>query len=257
MDAVLESHYAATARRMGQSPVVLAAQDTTSLNYSTPPAPENPGLSGSRAERLVGLRVRDTLAFNLEGTPLGLLDVQCWARDPEQFGKNHWRRPAAFEQNESVKWRRSLEAVERAQRQCPPTQMVSVGDRQADIYELLVWAREQPGRPHLLVRAEPNRRPPATGLMGEDQEGERAGARGPSHDSKFIAMVPGRPPAKPGCCGPASVTRRWKLARRGAISGLAPSFPPAAGRLLRPGTPRTAGTRGPPRGCWQPPGSGV
>jgi hypothetical protein len=31
--------------------------------------------------------VHSTLAFNMAGTPLGLLDVQCWVRDPEEFGK--------------------------------------------------------------------------------------------------------------------------------------------------------------------------
>jgi hypothetical protein len=64
----------------------------------------------------------------------------------------------AFEEKESVKWLRSLEAVARVQRQCPQTQIVSVGDREADIYELFVWVTEQPGRPQLLVRAEHNRR---------------------------------------------------------------------------------------------------
>jgi hypothetical protein len=113
MDAVLQSHYAATARRVAEHPVVLAAQDTTSLNYSAHPATENLGLIGSHAEGLIGLLVHDTMAFNREGTPLGLLDVQCWAREPAQFGKKHRRRQLAFEQKESVKWLRSLEAVER------------------------------------------------------------------------------------------------------------------------------------------------
>ena len=156
--AVLKAHYAATAGRVAPHRVVLAAQDTTSLNYSTHPAAEKLGLIGSKAEGPIGLLVHDTMAFNLEGTPLGLLDVQCWARDPEQFGKKHKRRQLPFEQKESVKWLRSLEAVERVQSQCPQTQIVSVGDRAADIYELFVWATEKPGRPQLLVRAEHNRR---------------------------------------------------------------------------------------------------
>jgi hypothetical protein len=158
MDAVLKAHYAATTRRVAQHPVVLAAQDTTSLNYNTHPAAENLGLIGSQSEGPIGLLVHDTMAFNLEGTPLGLLDVQCWARDPDQFGKKHKRRQLHFEEKESVKWLRSLEAVERAQSQCPQTQIISVGDREADIYELFVWATEKPGRPQLLVRAEHNRR---------------------------------------------------------------------------------------------------
>jgi hypothetical protein len=158
MDAVLKAHYAATTTRVAQHPVVLAAQDTTSLNYSTHPASEKLGLIGSQSEGPIGLLVHDTMAFNLEGTPLGLLDVQCWARDPDQLGKKHQRRQLPFEEKESVKWLRSLEAVERAQSQCPQTQIVSVGDREADIYELFVWATEKPGRPQLLVRAEHNRR---------------------------------------------------------------------------------------------------
>jgi hypothetical protein len=158
LDAVLESHYAVTATRVAQQAVVLAAQDTTSLNYSTPPATENLGPIASTEEGVIGLLVHDTMAFNVEGTPLGLLDLQCWARDPKQFGKKHRRRELPFEQQESVKWQRSLEAVARVQSQCPQTQIVSVGDREADIYELFVWATEQPGRPQLLVRAEHNRR---------------------------------------------------------------------------------------------------
>jgi hypothetical protein len=103
------------------------------------------------------LLIHDTLAFNLAGTPLGLLDVQCWARDPAQFGQRAQRRHLPLAQKESVKWLRSLEAVARVQSQCPHTKIVSVGDREADIYELFVWATAQPGRPELLIRAEHNR----------------------------------------------------------------------------------------------------
>jgi hypothetical protein len=157
LTTVLESHYTATAARVARESVVLAAQDTTSLNYSTHPATERLGPIGPSQDGVVGLLVHDTLAFNLAGTPLGLLDVQCWARDPAQFGQRAKRRGLPFEQKESVKWLRSLEAVARVQSQCPKTRIVSVGDREADIYELFVWATEQPGRPQLLIRAEHNR----------------------------------------------------------------------------------------------------
>jgi hypothetical protein len=158
MEVVLQSHYAATAARVAKHPVVLVPQDTTSLNYSTHPATERLGPIGTQAQDIIGLLVHDTMAFNLEGTPLGLVDVQCWARDPQQFGKRHKRRKLPFEQKESVKWLRSLQALERMQSRCPQTQLVSVGDRESDIYELFVWATQQSGRPHLLVRAEQNRR---------------------------------------------------------------------------------------------------
>lgn len=158
MDAVLESHYTATTARVAQQSIVIAAQDTTSLNYSIHPATQNLGPIHTDPEGAVGLLVHDTMAFTLEGTPLGLLNVQCWARDPSQFGKRHRRYQLPLEAKESVKWLRSLQAAERIQSQCPQTQIVSVGDREADIYELFVWATEKAGRPQLLIRAEHNRR---------------------------------------------------------------------------------------------------
>jgi hypothetical protein len=157
MSALLQSHYQATARRAAAESVVLAVQDTTSLNYSAHPATEMLGLIGSEADGPIGMWVHSTLAFNTAGTPLGLLDVQSWVRDPEDFGKKHQRHELPFEAKESVRWLRSLEAVAAVQVRCPGTRFVGVGDREADIYELFVWAREQPGRPALLVRAERDR----------------------------------------------------------------------------------------------------
>jgi hypothetical protein len=158
MEVLLKSHYQATTQRVSQERIVLAAQDTTFLNYNSHPATHNLGPIGSQVEGLIGLVVHDTMAFNLEGTPLGLLNLQSWARDPEQFGKKHERKKLAFEEKESVKWLRSLEALEQAQKECPNTQIISVGDREADIYELFVWVTQKPGRPQLLIRAEQNRR---------------------------------------------------------------------------------------------------
>lgn len=158
LPALLESHYESTARRAAAETVVLAVQDTTSLNYSTHPATERLGPIGAQlAGGPVGMLVHSTLAFNGAGTPLGLLDVQHWTRDPDEFGRNHRRKQLAFEEKESVRWRRSLEALARRQATCPRTQLVSVGDREADIYELFVWATQKPGRPALLVRAEHDR----------------------------------------------------------------------------------------------------
>ena len=44
-----------------------------------------------------------------------------------------------------------------AQRRCPETTFVSVGDREADIYELFELALKEPSGPKLLVRASQNR----------------------------------------------------------------------------------------------------
>ena len=157
MDVLLEPHYGATQQRIAEHQIVLAVQDTTSLNYSTHPATENLGPIGSEPEGIIGLIVHDTMAFSLEGTPLGLLDVQCWARDGAQFGKKHQRKQRRIEEKESYKWLESFHRVAEVQRQCPNTTLVSVGDREADIYELFHLALEDPKGPKLLVRAEQDR----------------------------------------------------------------------------------------------------
>jgi hypothetical protein len=163
LQSVLKSHYQSSARRLACEAVVLAVQDTTSLNYSTHPATELLGPIGNRPDGSIGMLVHSTLAFNLAGTPLGLLDVQCWVRDPEEFGKKHQRYELPLEAKESVRWLRSLQALEQLQPACAPTRLIGVGDREADIYELFVWAKEKPGRPGLLVRAERQR------LLSEEQ----------------------------------------------------------------------------------------
>jgi hypothetical protein len=158
MDVVLSAHYQATAARVAREAVVLAVQDTTTLDYSAHPATTALGPIGCYADGLMGLVVHDTMAFTVDGTPLGLLDVQCWARDPRTFGQKHQRRAVPFAQKESVKWQRSLEAVTRLQAQCPHVRLVSVGDREADIYDIFQWAHAHPAGPALVIRAAQNRR---------------------------------------------------------------------------------------------------
>lgn len=157
MDKLMKPHYESTTRRIKQHKVVLAVQDTTSLNYSAHPATEGLGLIGTKADGSIGLIVHDTMAFSVDGTPIGLLDVQSWVREPEDFGKRHRRHELPIEQKESNKWLKSMDAVAEAQKQCRETVIVSVADREADIYELFEKALRDKEGPKLLVRAERER----------------------------------------------------------------------------------------------------
>lgn len=153
MPQILQSHSEATVKRMAAEKVVLAVQDTTTLNYNAHPATEMLGPIGPKGDMMIGMLVHSTLAFNLSGTPLGLLDMRCWTRDPDDHGGWAKRVEWPLESKEAVRWLRGLEGLERTQSQCPDTQLVGVGDRESDIYELFVWALEKPGRPDILVRA--------------------------------------------------------------------------------------------------------
>jgi len=157
MQSLLKGHVEATAQRVGKHQVVLAVQDTTTLNYTAHPGTAGLGPINTKSDQAVGLILHDTMAFSSEGTPLGLLDVQCWARDPEEAGKKAQRKERPIEQKESVKWLRSYRALAEVQQLCPHTTLVSVGDREADLHELFHEAQQTPSGPKLLVRAERTR----------------------------------------------------------------------------------------------------
>jgi len=74
-----------------------------------------------------------------------------WARDPDDVGKRQRRKQVPITQKESQKWLTSLEAASRAREACAHTRVISVGDREADVFDLL--AMERPAGVDLLVRA--------------------------------------------------------------------------------------------------------
>ena len=157
MDTLLQPHYRATEARVHAQAIVLAVQDTTSLNYTAHAATGGMGPIGSDVNGPQGLHLHSTLAFSTQGTPLGFLDAQCWSRDPDDFGKKARRHSVPIEEKESFKWLKSLRAVASVQARCPGTTLVSVGDREADLYELFEEAMAHPKGPKLLVRAKHNR----------------------------------------------------------------------------------------------------
>ena len=156
MEKVLQPHYLATESRIKRQSVVLAVQDTSSVNYSGLKETEGLGPIGTTVDGAQGLHLHSTLTFNVAGTPLGLIDAQCWRRDPAEFGKK--RNKLSIEEKESNKWLKSYRAAADVQMRCPDTTIVSGGDREADIYELFYQATiEHPKGAKLLIRAAKDR----------------------------------------------------------------------------------------------------
>lgn len=146
---ILQSHVEATYRRFAAVPVVLAVQDTTEVNWSRHPATQGLGPLGHTACQ--GLLVHTTLAITPDRVPLGVLAQQVWARDPLDVGKRARRKHLPIGQKESQKWLHSLDAVYTARDCCPTTHVISGGDREADVYDVLAAAR--PAGVDLLIRA--------------------------------------------------------------------------------------------------------
>ena len=139
----------ATYERVVRVPVVLAVQETTEVEWTAHPA--TTGLGPIGHPRHQGVRVQSTLAFTPERVPLGLVAQEVWRRDPEKVGQRATRKQRAITEKESCKGLRSLAAVNEARHECPQTHFVSVGDREADVYDL--FGAERAAGVDLLVRA--------------------------------------------------------------------------------------------------------
>jgi hypothetical protein len=157
MEVILTPHVESTIQRIREHAVVLAPQDTTTLSYQTHLATDGLGPTNTTGDKGFGLLLHDTLAFTPDGLPLGVVDAQCWARDPEDRGKSTRRKETPIEQKESMKWLRSFRRVAEIQKLCPKTRLVSMGDRESDIYELFLEALKEENGPWLLVRSERSR----------------------------------------------------------------------------------------------------
>jgi hypothetical protein len=169
MDVILTPHTEATIARIKEHRVVLAPQDTTTLDYNRR-VTEGLGPINTVKDKTVGLLLHDTLAFSEEGTPLGVLDAQCWARDPKERGKKYKRGQRPIEEKESIKWLRSYEKVCAVQKLCPDTMLVSMGDREADIFELFQRATKDPKGPKIVVRLDRHRWRQIQKLSSKDAE---------------------------------------------------------------------------------------
>jgi hypothetical protein len=74
-------------------------------------------------------------------------------RDPRKTGKAKQRKERTIEEKESHRWLQSFRRTAEVQRLCPDTRLISIADREADIYELFQEAAKTPAGPDLLIRA--------------------------------------------------------------------------------------------------------
>lgn len=151
---MLAPHYQQSGARMAAHRVILAIQDTSELSYSTHVKTTGLGPIGNNHEWQQGLLLHTTLAVTPAGLPLGLLTQQVWARSEQPRQQEFEHKATAVAEKESAKWLRALQAT---QEKAPPqVQMVTVCDREADIYEFLLRAEQ--ARACYVVRAAQDRR---------------------------------------------------------------------------------------------------
>lgn len=164
MAQILAPHQQRTRERMSGHPYILAIQDSSYLDYSHHPSKSGMGPIGTSQQALRGLVMHSVLTVTTQGLPLGLLHQTIWAR--EETAKqmtSQERHKVPIEEKESHKWLAALS--ETVQWQPEGTRLVTVGDSEADLFELFDHARKV--ETDLLIRAGQNRSvcEPEVGLL--------------------------------------------------------------------------------------------
>src|SRR5512142_2555920 len=143
-EAVLQPHRDATIRRMAEHPVALLVQDTTELDFIRPQRRVQ-GAGPLNWEERIGFFQHVQLAVTPERLALGVVAVTTWGRDPEDHRETDRRKQMPIEQKESYRWMQGYRRACAVAQQVPSTQIISISDREGDIYECFVEAAEASG----------------------------------------------------------------------------------------------------------------
>ncbi len=152
--SLLLPHQQKTVERMSQYTVVLASQDTTFINFTHHPKTKGTGPIGNKKTKQSGFVMHSTLASTAEGLPLGILTQDIYSRPENEPSKTPAEcRKQPIEEKESYKW---IKAFEETLLLSPDgTEVLTICDREADIYEMFVLAKDKEAK--LLVRSSVDR----------------------------------------------------------------------------------------------------
>jgi Transposase DNA-binding/Transposase DDE domain len=134
----LISGYSTYSRQnISDSAVILAVQDTTTLNYSTKRSAPVLDCLASPTDK--GFMLHNHLLMNGLGCPLGLFSQLMYNRKAETLGKGktNLRKQTPFCDKESYRWLSQFEALQDAYSGDATKLVIQICDREGDIHELL------------------------------------------------------------------------------------------------------------------------
>ena len=156
MEHILEPHQVSTAERCAAEKVVLAIQDTTSLNYHGLSKTKGLVGIGGRGSGAKGIYAHFGLAINEMGRTLGVYTLDAGfrkvktkakedkkqAKDNEAKAKKQAEKAKVQEKKESRRWLEGLSRAHQLSEVCPDTRVITVCDREADLWPLLRQAAD-------------------------------------------------------------------------------------------------------------------
>lgn len=174
---IIDHHAEKTRRRSESEDVILAVQDTCYYNYTSHQKTTGLGIlsrfKGKHRNDILttGLCMHTTMAVSVDGTPLGLLNQKITSREVLSKDKAKVKRRShnialSIEEKESIRWLDSMRATTSIlSDNNTKKKVVTVADREADIYDLFLLAEEL--GTHYLIRASHNRKINKTAIHSE------------------------------------------------------------------------------------------
>lgn len=155
-DNILKPHIENSWVRIAAQPVVLMVNDTTEINL-TRPVQQVEGAGPLDGDTRRGILLHALHAFTTDGTPLGTVDAMPWSREDEKPSiSSHTRAMRAakpFEEKESYRWLLAMRHARDQACRSPTTQIVYMADSEADIYEVIAEASEEPREVDWIIRS--------------------------------------------------------------------------------------------------------
>ena len=151
---ILSCHKASTIERIKQEKIVLMPQDTSDISFSGRKSIE--GMGYLNTEKSMGVYIHPTIAVTPNGLHLGIVDFQYWNRS--ELGVKADKKNKSIEHKESHCWLKGYEAANNVALQAPKTIVVSISDREGDIYEVLSNLPSDEKKAFWLIRSSYNRK---------------------------------------------------------------------------------------------------
>lgn len=109
--AIAEAGFTATVRACEAHPLLLALEDTTTINFSHSTASDDQGNTTTNPKTR-GLLAHSVLMYAPDSAlPVGFIEQQRWSRVTDTYGVKHQRKERPCEEKESYRWQQASERM--------------------------------------------------------------------------------------------------------------------------------------------------
>ena len=189
-EKILHSHIQATIDRAKQHKLVLLIQDSTDIDAKHMKKVEGLGFLNDTTRP--GCIAHTMIACTADRLCLGVVSNKFIIREKDEIGKKLPNKQRPIEEKESFKWVEAFRDALKIAKQVPDTKFVCVGDREADIIELFLEAKNTDNKVGFITRAFQNR----TVEIRQENNKIKTNLKKASREAKELGQIEFKLPAR-------------------------------------------------------------